>query len=475
MTVMAVPRPEVAGDIDDTRADIEFTSTGKVEWRAFGAGEAPPMLEMVETLLLRATRAMDELAGLPLDQLDAEATELLVVGAERLRRTADAAAVAVAGHVDRTEPFRSAGFFNTVAYLKHRIQLSGPEAYQRVQMARQSAVLDRWASGHAAGSIGTAQFRLMARIAANPRITAECLAAGSIGLWCDALDSSYREFEQRALTWEMLADPVGALAKAERATARRTASFVPLDTGGWALHGRFDDIGGAEFNEIFAHFIDVESRNDWREAATRLASVDDADADDTDTGVAVADLRRTEEQRRCDALLAMARSAAANGSGAAAEPTVNFLIDHDTARSIILDEPISPDRYRAVVSRTSSGVAVHPRRIVNCAMWAHVRRVVTDAAGVVIDLGRRSRLFVGPSREAVMLLEDECAWVGCDRPTAWCDADHSVGWKAHGNTVPRNGGPLCRTHNVVKEQGYRVVRSPDGDWHTLSPDGNEIF
>ena len=74
-----------------------------------------------------------------------------------------------------------------------------------------------------------------------------------------------------------------------------------------------------------------------------------------------------------------------------------------------------------------------------------------------------------------MLLEDECAWVGCDRPTAWCDADHSVGWKAHGNTVPRNGGPLCRTHNVVKEQGYRIVRSPDGEWHTFSPDGNEIF
>ena len=342
MTLVAVPRPEVAGDIDVNRADIEVTSTGPIEWRALGAGEAPPLVEMVETLLLRATRAMDELASLPLDQLDAEATEILVVGAERLRRTADAAAVSVAGHVDQTEPFRSAGFFNTVAYLKHRIQLSGPEAYQRVQMARQSAVLDRWAAGHAAGSIGTAQFRLMARIAANPRITPESLTAGSIGLWCDALDYSYREFERRALTWEMLADPVGALAKAERATARRTASCVLLDGGGWALRGRLDDIGGAEFNEIFAHFVDVESRNDWREATSRLA-----EAGDTDVVVTVADLRRTEEQRRCDALLAMARSAAANGSGAAAEPTVNFIIDHDTARSIILDEPINPDRYRS--------------------------------------------------------------------------------------------------------------------------------
>ncbi len=28
---------------------------------------------------------------------------------------------------------------------------------------------------------------------------------------------------------------------------------------------------------------------------------------------------------------------------------------------------------------------------------------------------------------------------------------------------------------LLKEQGYRVVRSPDGAWHTFSPDGNEIF
>lgn len=466
MTFVAVPRPEVAGLIDVDRSEIEITPTGPIEWRVLQPGEDEPTAEIVETLLLRATRAMDELADLPLDQLDAETTDSLVVATERLRRTAESVTVSVTAQIDRTQPFRPLGFFNTAAYLKHRVQLSGAEAYQRVQMARHRAELDRWAAGLAAGSIGTAQFRLMARIAANPRIDRQTLAAASIGLWCDALECSYDEFERRALMWESLADPVGALAKAERATARRSVSCVPLDSGGWALHGRLDDIGGAEFNEIFAHFVDVEWRNDWREATTRLG---------TTVEITVADLRRTQDQRRCDALIAMARSAAANGSGVAAEPTVDFLIDHDTARSIILDEPISPDRYRAVVARTASGVPVPPRQIVNCAMWAHVRRVVTDATGVVIDLGRRSRLFVGHSREAVMLLEDTCAWVGCDRPTAWCDADHSVSWKAHGNTVPRNGGPLCRSHNVVKEQGYRVVRSPDGDWHTFSPDGNEIY
>jgi len=455
MTSIAEPLPDVAGQI---------------EWTMAQSDEPPPMAGVVATLLEQADRALAELAELGLGELDAESTELLAVGAERLRRTAEATAVAVAGHIDQTQPFRAAGFFNTAAYLKHRVQLSGPEAYQRVQMARQSSVLDRWVAGLEAGLIGTAQFRLMARIAANTRLAPADLTMGSEELWCDALDCSYGEFERRALTWEALADPVGALAKDERATTLRSASLSPLACGGWALQGRLDDIGGAEFNEIFAHFTDVEWRNDWREAVDRLG-----ESGSTGTAITAQDLRRSQAQRRCDALVAMARAAAANGSGAAAEPTVNFLIDHDTAQSIALDEPVDPDRYRDVVSRTSTGAPVHPRRIVNCAMWAHVRRVVFDAESAVIDLGRRSRLFTGPSREAVMLLEEECAWVGCDRPTAWCDADHSLSWRAHGCTVPRNGGPLCRTHNIVKEQGYRVQRSPDGRWHTFSPVGDEIL
>lgn len=470
MTLVATPRPELEGQIDVDRPETGCASCGPTEWRVIEPGAAEPANEIIETLLRRATQALDGLADIDYDDLDAETTEVLVIGTEALRRAATGATIAVAGHVDRTQPFRQAGFFSTTAYLKHRLQLSGPEAHQRVQMARQAPVLDRWVAGLAAGSLGTSQFRLMARIAANPRIEPDRLASGSKELWCDALDCSFREFERRALMWESLADPVGALAKAERATARRSASLTPLDNGGWSLHGRLDDIGGAEFNEIFAHFIEVEWRNDWREATNRLG-----DGATVTTSVAMADLRRTEDQRRCDALIAMARSAAANGSGNTAVPTVNFVIDHDTGHSIILDEPINPDRYRDVISQTASGVPVHPRAIVNTAMWAHVRRVITDAAGVIIDMGRRARLFTGAAREAVMLLEDQCAWIGCDQPTAWCDADHTRSWKGQGPTAPNNGGPLCRRHNLLKEHGFRTIRDPSGNWHTFHPNGQEVF
>ena len=133
-----------------------------------------------------------------------------------------------------------------------------------------------------------------------------------------------------------------------------------------------------------------------------------------------------------------------------------------------------PRRFRNVVCRTRSGRRLHPDDAVNAALVNHIRRVVYDGSGTVIELGRRSRLFRGSSREAVMLLLTMCVWIGCDQPVAWCDADHSLGWKAHGPTVPRNGQPLCNGHQHLKETGFEVYRDDRGHWHIIDPHGNEV-
>jgi hypothetical protein len=155
-------------------------------------------------------------------------------------------------------------------------------------------------------------------------------------------------------------------------------------------------------------------------------------------------------------------------------PLVNYLIDDATYDATLAGDPIDPLRYREMVCRSQSGHELNPADVVTLSLVGHIRRVVYDAKGVVIDLGRRQRLFTGASRDAVMLLATSCAWAGCDAKAEWCQADHSIGWKAHGCTVPRNGGPLCKRHNLFKEQGYRVSRDDEGDWHTYHPDGTEI-
>jgi hypothetical protein len=149
-------------------------------------------------------------------------------------------------------------------------------------------------------------------------------------------------------------------------------------------------------------------------------------------------------------------------------------MDHESFEAHLRGKTPDPARYRSVVVRTQTGRRLHPDDAVNAALVDHVRRVVYDGSGTVIDLGRRSRLFRGSAREAVMLLLTTCVWIGCDRPVAWCDADHSVGWKAHGATVPRNGGGLCQGHNHLKERGFSVYRDDEGTWHVIDPTGVEI-
>jgi len=102
------------------------------------------------------------------------------------------------------------------------------------------------------------------------------------------------------------------------------------------------------------------------------------------------------------------------------------------------------------------------------------RNSVHDTSGTVIELGRRSRLFSGSSQDAVMLLLTTCVWIGCDQPVAWCDADHSHGWKAHGATVPCNGQTLCTCHQNLKETSFQVHRDDGGHWHIIDPEGNEV-
>ena len=125
---------------------------------------------------------------------------------------------------------------------------------------------------------------------------------------------------------------------------------------------------------------------------------------------------------------------------------------------------------------TLDGTPVDPAEAVTNALLGHVRRVVVDRAGVVVNMGRRTRLFTGPRHLAVLIGETTCYWPGCNEPVTHCQADHLEGFnsRTRGPTNPHNGGPACGRHNRLKEHGYTTHRDPDGHWHVHRPDGTEI-
>jgi hypothetical protein len=305
----------------------------------------------------------------------------------------------------------------------------------------------------------------MGHVAANPRLDGEVLHRGGWELLVDALQLSFGEFEANVRRWQRCADAVGAEEQSERNRLQRHADIRRCDNGSWTVSASLDDLAGVEFCEIFGHYVQAEFDADWAEASERVGAT-----------ATMLDLARTQSQRCGDALVAMAKAAAACPPWSKRPlPTVNILIDQASFEAHLLGEQIDPLDYRDVVCRTQSGHQLHTADAVAVALVAHVRRVVYDTQGVVIDLGRRQRLFTGAARDAVMLLATVCAWTGCDAKAQWCQADHSISWKAHGPTVPRNGGPLCRRHNHLKEHGYRIHRDQHGTWHTHHPDGHEIL
>jgi hypothetical protein len=186
---------------------------------------------------------------------------------------------------------------------------------------------------------------------------------------------------------------------------------------------------------------------------------------------------RSDAQRRFDAMYAIFERAAATAPDAtAAVPLVNLVLDVPTLKAYLdgTGETAVPADPRLRRSETTGGIPVPPGDVMAAMMWGQVRRVVVDSAGVVINMGRRRRLFTGNARQAVLLQSSRCVVAGCAAPIRRCQADHLTEWGHHGLTDGANGAPICGRHNRLKNSGYRVHRDHDGFWHTYRPDGTEI-
>ncbi|WP_204075737.1 HNH endonuclease signature motif containing protein [Planotetraspora phitsanulokensis] len=92
-------------------------------------------------------------------------------------------------------------------------------------------------------------------------------------------------------------------------------------------------------------------------------------------------------------------------------------------------------------------------------------RLVMDADGQVLDLGRTVRLANGAQRRAVFARYATC-WVdGCPLPATVCQIDHADNWCDGGATDLRMLGPACQFHNRDR------YRRPH--WYQRRPEGKD--
>ncbi len=354
------------------------------------------------------------------------------------------------------------------AWGKAACNWSGTEAARFARVGRMLARFPSAAVLAERGELGVAQMGALASVVANPRV-AEHLDAGEALLVGQALVLDFDDYVMLLTRWEAAADADGAHDAHERAHRNRKANL--------SLVGEqffLDGCGGVAQGVQLKHILDAFAKSEW---------MADWEAGVGEHGDAMCPglMERTDAQRRLDALVAIfLKAAAATGdTSAAASFVVNLVVgqelfEHHLTKALG-GEPAPLDAndpcHRC---ETTDGVQIDPYDMLVAAAIGHVRRVVLDSAGVVIDMGRRQRLFTGALRDAVMMGSHRCIWPGCNRPASQCEADHLLPYAHTGHTATRNGGPQCGPHNRWKTNGYRTWRDPGGHWHHQRPDGTEI-
>jgi Domain of unknown function (DUF222) len=406
-----------------------------------------------------------ELSGPELDRV--------LVDLEVARRRLEAAYVAVLDRADDTGHFRDDGHVSVRAWSMALTNSSPVETMRRLQTVRALRDLPEVGRHLADGSIGVEQVREIAKLHANPRVR-NLVVDGDLRL-VEHSRKDFESFSEVLHRWSQFGDPRGAERRHTEAHDGRNAVMFERD-GVVHVHAKCGTGQGAALMEIFQRQCDAEFLADWETA--RAAGVDTS----TDAaGDPMSRLARTDAQRRMDGLHRLVmRGVAAPPDAVTPEPLVNIVMtkaEYDTELAAMLGgEPAKPATIDDIDDKrceTVTGVPISTRDAVIASFMGHVRRVVIDSSGRVIDLGRKRR-FTGAARDAVLLDGRRCMWPGCGRASSRNQIDHTHEHARGGLTTPHNGGPACGRHNRLKSHGYTAHRDAHGTWHVHRPDGTEL-
>jgi hypothetical protein len=280
--------------------------------------------------------------------------------------------------------------------------------------------------------------------------------------------------------WRLLADQDGA--DPSRSMRDRSATLSRHDDG-FSFHADGPVIDGEELAAVLKQYEQAEWDRDWSWVQAQYG--DDA---------VPALMPRTLQQRRYDAFVAILRDAVATPPGSTPrEPLVNLMMDDvtlaetidflfgdgDATRSTDRADPPDPADAggppRRRYSQTTDGQFVPPIEILLGALRGQIRRVVTDRRGVVLDLGRRRRLFSGANRQAVLLAATRCTHPGCLVASSSSQADHLTPYSLGGRTATADAGPACGHHNRWRYvTGATTMLDDRGRWKTRRADGTDI-
>ena len=263
---------------------------------------------------LQLNAVLDALSTVdPVVLADGETVQLLHRELERLRAVTARASAAF----EASGSWQADGARTAAAWIGVRCRKPVPLAKREIWLGRALRAMPEVEAAWLRGDVGEAHAALLAT--ARTPTTEEAFARDEAWLVDQARSLRYPQFAKLVAYWRQLADAEEADRDAEAQHRARRLHLSRTFQGSWVLDGVLDPIGGAIVEKVLRGIEKELFEADWSEARERRGDV------------RLSDLRRTPAQRRADALVEMARRAAAVADGVRMpEPLFTVLVGYET-------------------------------------------------------------------------------------------------------------------------------------------------
>ena len=335
------------------------------------------------------------------------------------------------------------GAMGIVPWLKDKAKLSGADAAQRVQVARQLEQLPRTEEALARGEIGFEHAVAMARSAEHLGSAAVRKAEATLLKSATATDAGafvgiVKDFEHRV-------DADSALAEANRAYQRRYLSIGEPVNGLARIDGQLVPEAAATIRSAIEPFM-KPGKNDDRTAGQRMHDA------------LVEALRRGRTHR-----------ARPNGADEAA--TLPGIADTSAPRVQLIIKT-SVDTLAGIKGAPAGelqwGGTIAAETVRRLACDSAITRI-TGLGELEAEITHATRTTPPSTRRALVARDGHCVFPGCDRPPPWCQSHHLKFWGDGGPTKLDNLGLVCTAHHrKVHEEGWTLERT-DGRWLARPP------
>ncbi len=191
------------------------------------------------------------------------------------------------------------------------------------------------------------------------------------------------------------------------------------------------------------------------------------DDPDTPWGARDANEKQPYSARRADALVLMAESLLANGAASRPAGERHHIVVHVDAE--VLADPDAAGR-----SELENGPQLAGESTRRLACDASIVRLVEDADGMPLNVGRKTRSIPPAMHRALRARDGGCRFPGCTA-RHFVEGHHVEHWAHGGETSLQNLVQLCHFHHrLVHEGGYGVRVSGNQAFAFTRPDGRLI-